>query len=564
MTYDSLVQQYKTLYLCPTKFTLMSGFTPKKLQFNDEAREKLQNGINKIADAVSSTLGPSGQTVLIESPQHTHGITVTKDGVTVAKAIDLIDPTENLAVRIMKEAAERTATSAGDGTTTSIVLARSFVEAGFKYITENRTDVLRDMHEECNRVVASLKRKSKAVTKGRLKDVATISSNNDPHIGSIIAQVYKEVGKHGVVTVDRSMTSDTHFETTKGIKVDRGYLSPLFINDHKKDECVLEDTHVLVCDAEITNILQIENILKPIISDNKKLLIIAPCSPNVVNTIAANVMKRDMKICIVPPPNFGYRQHELMQDIALSVGATYYSEKTGDDLSLMNFADLGHVARVIVGRDSSIIIKDEESTNDKAIAERVKQLQGALEITKIKADKDFILERIASLTGGIGVIYAGGNTDLEQKELYDRIDDAVCAVRSALEEGILPGGGVALWNEAMMKYSQPETVAEKIFSDALRAPFELIVDNAGMEGRVDIWAGNSEESYSYGYNIKTEEYGDMYEMGVIDPLKVTRSALENAVSVATTILSTNAIITMARTYEQQDSNNAFNYTTTLS
>jgi chaperonin GroEL len=420
------------------------------------------------------------------------------------------------------------------------------------------------MHEECSRVVASLKRKSKAVTKGRLKDVATISSNNDPHIGSIIAQVYKEVGKHGVVTVDRSMTSDTHFETTKGIKVDRGYLSPLFINDHKKDECVLEDTHVLVCDAEITNILQIENILKPIISDNKKLLIIAPCSPNVVNTIAANVMKRDMKICIVPPPNFGYRQHELMQDIALSVGATYYSEKTGDDLSLMNFADLGHVARVIVGRDSSIIIKDEESTNDKAIAERVKQLQGALEITKIKADKDFILERIASLTGGIGVIYAGGNTDLEQKELYDRIDDAVCAVRSALEEGILPGGGVALWNEAMMKYSQPETVAEKIFADALRAPFELIVDNAGMEGRVDIWAGNSEESYSYGYNIKTEEYGDMYEMGVIDPLKVTRSALENAVSVATTILSTNAIITMARTYEQQDSNSSFNYTTTLS
>ena len=542
----------------------MSGFTPKKLQFNDEAREKLQNGINKIADAVSSTLGPSGQTVLIESPEHTHGITVTKDGVTVAKAIDLIDPTENLAVRIMKEAAERTATSAGDGTTTSIVLARSFVEAGFKYITENRTDVLRDMHEECSRVVASLKRKSKAVTKGRLKDVATISSNNDPHIGSIIAQVYKEVGKHGVVTVDRSMTSETHFETTKGIKVDRGYLSPLFINDHKKDECVLEDTHVLVCDAEITNILQIENILKPIISDNKKLLIIAPCSPNVVNTIAANVMKRDMKICIVPPPNFGYRQHELMQDIALSVGATYYSEKTGDDLSLMNFADLGHVARVIVGRDSSIIIKDEESTNDKAIAERVKQLQGALEITKIKADKDFILERIASLTGGIGVIYAGGNTDLEQKELYDRIDDAVCAVRSALEEGILPGGGVALWNEAMMKYSQPETVAEKIFADALRAPFELIVDNAGMEGRVDIWAGNSEESYSYGYNIKTEEYGDMYEMGVIDPLKVTRSALENAVSVATTILSTNAIITMARTYEQQDSNSSFNYTTTLS
>lgn len=528
-----------------------SGFTPKKLEFNSEAREKLVNGINQIANAVSSTLGPSGQTVIIESPEHTHGITVTKDGVTVAKAIDLLDPTENLAVRIMKEAADRTATSAGDGTTTSIVLARALVKAGYNHILDNeRTEVLRDLREETNKVIASLKKQARAVTKGRLKDVATISSNNDTKIGDIIAKVYKEVGKNGIVTVDRSMTSETYYETTNGIKVDRGFSSPLFINDHKKDECVLEDTLILVSDAEISNVLQIENVLKPIIAENKKLLIIAPCSANVVNTIAANVMKRDMKICIIQPPSFGYKQHELMQDIALSVGATYFSEKTGDDLSLMTYNDLGHAERVIVSRDSSIILKDEEASNEEAINERVMQLNASLAITQKKADKDFILERIASLTGGIGVIYAGGNTDLEQKELYDRIDDAVCAVRSALEEGILPGGGVALYNEVMKRYHNPQTVAEKIFADALRAPFEQITLNAGLMN-VDIWSGNADESHSYGYNVKTEKFGDMYEMGVIDPLKVTRSALENAVSVATTILSTNAIITMARTYEQQ-------------
>ena len=527
-----------------------SGFTPKKLEFNDVAREKLVNGIGKIADAVGSTLGPAGQTVLIESPHHTHGITVTKDGVTVAKAIDLMDATENLAVRIMKEAADRTATTAGDGTTTSIVLTRALVEEGMNRIDSgvDKTEVLRELEKEGAKVVEALRKQARAVTKGKLKDVATISANNDTELGEIISKVYKDVGKNGIVTVDKSMTSDTYYETTKGIKVDRGYSSPLFINDHKKDECVLDDTHILVADADINNVLQIEGVLKPIIAENKKLLIIAPCSVNVVNTIAANVMKRDMKICIVPPPSFGYRQHELMQDIALSVGATYFSEKTGDDLSLMKLEDLGHAERIIIGRDSSVILKDEGSQNQEAIDERVKQLSDSMKLVQKKGDKDFLLERIASLTGGIGVIYAGGNTDLQQKELYDRIDDAVCAVRSALEEGILPGGGVALYNYAMK--NPPNTIAQEILSYALRTPFEQIIENTGLRG-IDIWGGNADESDSYGYNVKTDSYGDMYDMGVIDPLKVTRSALENAISVAITILSTNAIITMARTYEQQ-------------
>jgi len=515
---------------------------PKELKFGDEGRSKLISGIEKISNAVKSTLGPMGNTVLIESPSHTHGITVTKDGVTVAKSVDLIDPIEDLAVRMMKQAAERTASSAGDGTTTSIVLTEALVKAGFEHITDgvNRTEVLREIVDKTGDVVSSLKKASKKVTKSRLRDVANISANNDKNIGDIIANVYNEVGKDGVVTVEKSQTSQTYYETTYGIKVDRGYSSPLFINDQKKDECVLEDVYVLVSDAEISNVLQVENILAPIIQDGKRLLIIAPCSTNVTNTLAANVIKRGIKVCVIPPPSFGYKQHELMHDIAISVGANYFSEKTGDDLSLITFDDLGHAERVIVGRDSTIVIKDEGEQRGE-VTERIAQLSAAYENETKQVEREFILSRIASLTGGIGVIYVGGNTDLEQKELYDRVDDAVCAVRSALEEGILPGGGVALHNEAM-KLLRSDSVADKILRHALFAPSNQICANAGIDKQRYEW----QKPYQYGLNVKTGEYGDMYKMGVIDPLKVTRSALQNAVSVAVTILSTNAIITIAR------------------
>jgi len=525
------------------------GYNPKNLNFGQEGREKLINGIEQISSAVKSTLGPMGNTVLIESEHHTHGITVTKDGVTVAKAVDLIDPVENLAVRMMKEAADRTAASAGDGTTTAIVLTEAIVKAGMTLIEkdENKTEVLRELVKETEKVIESLKRKSRKVTKGRLKDVATISANNDPTIGNIIASVYKSIGINGIVTVDKSQTAETYYETTNGIKVERGYQSHLFINNHEKDECVFEDTHILVSDAEISNLLQIENVLKPIINTNCKLLIIAPCSNNVINTLAANKLKRDLKVCVISPPSFGYKQHELMQDIALSVGAVYYSEKTGDDLSLISFHDLGFAKRVVVGRDNTVIIKDSDVV-DEGVDERVAQLKKAHANAIKKADKDFILSRIASLTGGIGVIYVGGNTDLEQKELYDRVDDAVCAVRSALEEGILPGGGLALFKESL-NYEDDHSVVGKIMYQALRAAMVQIQVNAGANLDNAHFEKLKYSDYNYGYNAKTGEYNNMFDMGVIDPLKVTRSALQNAMSVAVTILSTNAIITMARSYE---------------
>jgi len=531
------------------------SYSPKDLFFGGTGRKKLVSGVVKMSHAVKSTLGPRGNTVLIESIHHTHGITVTKDGVTVAKSIELLDPVENLAVRMMKEAADRTATSAGDGTTTAIVLTEALVLGGVEHITEttNRIEVLRNMVDLSDKVVDNLKRRSKKLTSSMLLDVATISANNDRDTGRIIADVYKAVGKTGIVTVERSQSAETYSETTMGLKFDRGYLSPLFINDQKKDECVFEDTMVLVADMEISSVLQIENILKPIITEGKKLLIIAPCNMNVVNTLAANVMKGNLKICVVPPPNFGYKQHELMHDIAISVGATYFSEKTGDDLSIINYGDLGHAKKVIVSQDKTIIIKSEFKGKPETIAERVEQLWAAHAMATKKNDKEFLLERIASLTGGIGVIYVGGNTDLEQKELYDRVDDAVCAVRSALEEGILPGAGKALAEESYKlereEGNESRNIAVKILSTALEAPMIQILENAGICVG-DVYNGH--EQAGEGLNVKTGEKGDLIKMGVIDPLKVTRCALENAVSVASTILSTNAIVTMARSYDTTD------------
>lgn len=525
------------------------GYTPKDLAFGQAGRKKLMAGITKIATAVKSTLGPMGNTVLLESPNHLRGITVTKDGVTVARSIELMDPVENMAVRVMKEASERTATEAGDGTTTAIVIAEAMVQSGDRYITDdvNKTEVLRHLSSMADGVCRDLQKASKKLTKKRLRDVATISSNNDPKTGQYIFDAYNKVGPDGVVTVENSKTTETYVEVTNGIKFDRGYSTHLFINNHKKDECILDDVHVLVSDAEITNIMSIENVLKPIINEGKKLLVIAPCSVNVRNTFAANVAKNNLKLCTVDPPSFGFRRHELMSDIALAVGATYFSEDTGDDLSLMTFADLGHAARVVVSRDSTVIVKEDSDSEE--LKKRIEEIRVQHDGTDEKGYRKFLMERIASLSGGIGVIYVGGNTDLEQKEHYDRVDDAVCAVRAALDGGILPGGGVAL-NDVGMSMTdnsydtKEEAVAALILVSGMKAPINQIHMNAGLE--------DAESDEGIGLNVKTGEVGDMIDMGIIDPAKVTKSALTNAVSVACTILSTDAIVTMARSYETSE------------
>ena len=532
------------------------GYIPKDLTFDELGRKQLIQGITAISKAVKSTLGPRGQTVLIESPDHVGGITVTKDGVTVAKSIFLDNPIENLAIQMMKDAATRTANSAGDGTTTAIVLTEAIVNEGQKLLKEshNITEVIKAINKHCDKIISILEKESKKITPETLLDVATISANNDKEIGTIIADAYKKVGVNGIVTVEKSQNHETYAEVTNGIKVDRGYSSPMFLNNHRKDECVLEDVLVLVCDITIDNILQIENVLKPIIQQNKKLLIIAPCADNVINTLAANVVRNNLKMCTILPPQFGYKSHELMQDIAFAVGAKIFSEQTGDDLSLINMNDLGHVDKIIVGKDSSVLIKDAEISD--VTLNRIEELKEQQQNMTIKSDKDFINERVASLAGAIGCIYVGANSDVEQKEKFDRVDDSVCAVRSALQEGIIPGGGLALYHcarflkEYVKSYkpfdNEPNIqVAGEILAEAIQVPLKQIIINAGQDV-TEIISKFQHMGGNIGYDVKNEVVDDMYVLGIIDPLKVTKNALVNAVSVATTILSTNAIITHKR------------------
>lgn len=536
------------------------GYQPKDLRFDQEGRDKLLSGIAKMARAVKSTLGPSGNTVIIESPHHTHGITVTKDGVTVAKSIDLLDPIENVAVKIMKQAADRTAVEAGDGTTSSIVLAEAIIENGMRALKDgsiNRVEFLRRMNEFSDDVVKELKASARKVSSKTLPDVATISANNDAEIGKMIARAYKAVGANGTVTIENSMSDQTYMDTTVGIKIKRGYASNIFVNDHKRDECIFTDCKVLVCDTEISNIMQVENAIKPYISGGKvtPILIVAPCTQAVVNVLAMNVVKNGLKFCVIQPPAFGYKQHELMQDLAVAVGAKYFSEKTGDALSLIKPADLGDAKRVVCGHDSTIIVPVAEQHISEDVEERIAQLIEARAEAKKKGDRDFLSERIACLSGGVSTIYVGGATDLEQKELKDRIDDAVCAVRSAMEEGIVEGGGWALikacsvvdvkWSLDDKHDDEISLAVRSVVGCSLEVPLRTIMSNAGIEeSDIDalIFRG-------CGFDVKNDKFGaDMFELRIIDPLKVTRCALQNAMSVATTILSTNAIVTMARTY----------------
>lgn len=541
------------------------GYIPKDLTFDSQGRAKLIEGITKISTAVKSTLGPRGKTVLIESPDHLGGITITKDGVTVAKSIFLDDPVENLSIQMMKDAANRTANVAGDGTTTAIVLTEALIKSGNVHITSdlNTTEVIRYINKVSEQVLCMLKKKSVDVDDKRLLDVASIAANNNSEIGEIISKAYEKVGKHGIVTVEKSMTAETYAEVTNGIRVDRGYTSNLFINNQRKDECILEDVQVLVCDTEISNILQIESVLKPIIQQNQKLLIIGECSQNVINTLAANVVRNGLKLCNIIPPNFGYKKHELMQDIAISVGAKYFSESTGDDLSLINSNDLGHADKIIVGKDSSVIIKHNQLTQE--IKNRIEELKEQQSNAKQIEEKKFINERIASLSGAIGCIYVGGNSDVEQKEKFDRVDDSVCAVKSALDEGIIAGGGIALWDIADglggiapldndKDASKEEKVAYHIMYETIKTPLIQILENAGKDYKKitnEFNKAKHKSKRNFGYDAKNEKYGDMFKLGIIDPLKVTRNALINAVSVATTILSTNAIVTHARVNQQK-------------
>ena len=513
----------------------------KQVYFGDEGQKKLKNGIKIIAGAVKSTLGARGRTVLIESENHVGGITVTKDGVTVAKSINLYDPTENLAVMMMRQAADKTSTVAGDGTTTSIVLAEAIINAADDHTDSNTNviEVIREINDITAAVVARLSKMSKKVTGKKLYDVASISANNDKQIGKMISDAFNEVD---MVTVENSMNSDTHVEIISGMKIDRGYTSKYFINDHKKQECVLDNPYVLITDHEINNLSNLEAILAPIVSQGRSLLIIGTLGQNAVNTLNVNVAQGKIKACNIIPPSFGYRKKDLLEDLAVALGGTYLSEDTGDDLSLVTMSDLGKAAKVVIKKNMTVFMNVAEVKE--AIDMRVADLKHQVWETTDANDREFLKERIANISGGVGVIYVGALSDIEQKEKRDRIDDAVCAVMAAMEDGILPGGGVALLN--CLDLVMGDSIAHNIMFDTLSAPFDQILINAGKDPHIVKLelAGMGE-----GYDVKNEVYGNMMKMGIIDPTKVTKNALLNAVSVATTIMSTNAIITNIRDYE---------------
>jgi chaperonin GroEL len=422
------------------------------------------------------------------------------------------------------------------------VLAEAIIDAADKYLTpeHNVTEVIREINQLTSQVVDQLDKSSKKLSGKKLLDVATISANNDREVGKMISDAFKEVD---MVTVENSMTSSTYVEIIKGMKIDRGYTSKYFINDHKKQECVLDNPYVLISDHEINNLTSLERILLPIVQNNRPLLIIGELGQNALNTLNLNVTQGKIKACAVMPPSFGYRQKDLLGDLAVALGGTYFSEDTGDDLSLIDLEHLGKAAKVIVSKGMTVFMH--QASREDAINGRIEELKELRDETTNAEDKNFINERIANLSGGVGVIYVGALSDIEQKEKKDRIDDAVCAVQAALEEGILPGGGIALLNA--QKCIKSPNIASVILIEVLFAPFEQILINAGKD--VGAIASNITNTVGFGYDVKNEKFGDMIKMGIIDPTKVTKNALLNAVSVATTIMSTNAIITNVRDYE---------------
>ena len=535
----------------------------KDVDFDKSARLKLMAGIDKIADAVKSTLGARGRTVLIESEQHIGGLTVTKDGVTVARSLTLLDPTENLAVQMMKQAASNTATTAGDGTTTAIVLAQALIHAAEEHLTEgdNVTEVLRRIRHWADLVHQRLVRRARKVTDKNLLNVATISANNDKEIGRIIYDAYKSVGDGGIVTVENSRGGDTYCEVTKGMKFTRGFTSHYFVTDERNQAAVLDKPYIFLTDQEITSLSSYENMLAPIVQRGHSILIIGNMAPNAMSTLTINKVKGTIKACNIIPPQFGWKTDEIMQDIAVVTGGRYLSEKMGSDATLVTMEDLGRADKSTTTAEGTVIVGGHGDRD--AIDKRIADVKALLEEEKMPAEIKFLEERLSVLSGGVGVIYVGAQSDIEQKEKKDRVDDAVCATKAAIESGILPGGGIALLEEAKdldeffhvtdseiastskkkVAYSREDWLAKDILMRAMMAPFEQILFNAGLDP-LDVIEGFDKKGW--GYDVKNEKCGNMVSMGIIDPAKVTTTALDNAVSVATTILSTNAIITNIR------------------
>ena len=519
----------------------------KEILFNMDARDQLKKGVDELANAVKVTLGPKGRNVIIEKKFGAPHI--TKDGVSVAKEIELADPYMNTGAQLVKSVAAKTNDDAGDGTTTATLLAQAIITEGLRNVTAgaNPMDLKRGIDKAVARVVESIKAQSVVVGDDydKIEQVASISANNDAEIGKLIADAMRKVSKDGVITIEEAKSRDTTIGVVEGMQFDRGYLSAYFITDTEKMECEMENPYVLIYDKKITNLKDMLPILEPAVQTGRPLLIIAEdVESEALTTLVVNRLRTQLKICAVKAPGFGDRRKDMLEDIATLTGGIVISEEKGIKLEQATLEMLGTCGKITVSKDNTTIVDGNGSKE--AIAQRVAQIKAQIAATKSDYDKEKLQERLGKLAGGVAVLYVGAASEVEMKEKKDRVDDALCATRAAIEEGIVPGGGVAYVRsidnlEGLETVNEDEKTGVAIVKRAIEEPLRQIVANAGKEGAVIVQKVR-EGKADFGYNARADVYENLFAAGVVDPAKVTRVALENAASIAGMFLTTECVI----------------------
>ena len=519
----------------------------KEISFNSDAREKLKQGVDALSNAVKVTLGPKGRNVILQKSFGAPNI--TKDGVTVAKDIELDDPVANMGAQLVKEVASKTADIAGDGTTTATVLAQAMVSAGMKNVVAgaNPMDLKRGIDKATKVVIEDLKKQSEVIGNDyeKIKQVGSISANNDEEIGTLIADAMKRVTKDGVITVEEAKGTETYVEEVRGMQFDRGYLSPYFVTNAETMEADYEDPYILIYDKKISNLQEIVPILEKVIQAGRPLLIIAEdVESQALGVLVVNRLRAQLKIVAVKAPGFGDRRKAMLEDIAILTGGTVISEEKGYKLENVELEQLGRCDKITVDKDNTTIVSGKGGQD--LINGRINQIKQQIDTTTSDYDKEKLQERLAKLAGGVAVLYVGAPTEVEMKEKKARVDDALSATRAAVEEGIVTGGGVALVRamkslDNLKGANEDETIGIQIVKKALEAPLRTIAENAGVEGSVVLQEVIKSKG-STGYNARTDQFEDLKKSGVIDPTKVTRIALENASTIAGMILTTECVI----------------------
>lgn len=519
----------------------------KEIKFDIKAREELKKGVDALADAVKVTLGPKGRNVIIDKKFGAPHI--TKDGVSVAREIELEDPFQNMGAQLVKEVASKTGDDAGDGTTTATVLAQSIIAVGLKNVTAgaNPMDLKRGIDKAVATVVEAIRNMSEEVGDDfkKIEDVARVSANNDEAIGRLIAEAMKKVKKEGVITVDEAKGTETTVDMVEGMQFDRGYISPYFVTNTEKMECEMESPYILIYDKKISNLKDLLPVLEGVAQSGRPLLIIAEDVDNeALATLVVNRLRGSLKICAVKAPGFGDRRKEMLEDIAILTGGVVISEEKGMKLDAATINDLGRAEKVNVNKENTTIVNGAGEKD--AIAQRVAQIKAQIEQTKSDYDREKLQERLAKLAGGVAVLHIGAPSEVEMKEKKDRVDDALSATRAAIAEGIVPGGGIAYIRclsrlEGVKGENDDETTGIAIVRRAIEEPLRQIAANAGVEGAVVVQKVSEGEA-DFGYNARTDKYENLMAAGVIDPAKVTRVALENAASIAGMFLTTECVI----------------------